>query len=282
MYEEQLKLAQSALELAAERLLAIRTSNDSDQIQAADLISEKIILEQLQQDSSAPRTSKSAFLSEESEYDADPLLKQWIIDPLDGTTNYRNGKDEWGVMIAFSEQGELKLGLIYLPKKDTLITAVAGAGVRINGHRIAIPSPTVLSEIKVDYDTFAERRKALAEFHLSRYQTAVKEAKQSLCSAEAFRRLILGETQVSLEYLATPWDDAAGVLAVRELGGAATDFNGQPWSPQMSVSSPESGIIQDHQKEYWSLRTDTLITTLDQNLHQQFLTYFSEGVIRND
>lgn len=181
------------------------------------------------------RFPSHAVLGEETPVAADevPSTHRWIIDPVDGTTNFAHGLAFFCVSIALEVEGRVELGVVYDPIAAELFTAERGGGARLNG----VPIRTTTCDTLVDallctgfpYTVREERRRQVQVF------AAFLE------EAQAVRRL--GSAALDLCYVACgrfdgyweeklhSWDIAAGGLIVEEAGGRVTGINGEPFSP---------------------------------------------------
>ncbi|MEN1926920.1 inositol monophosphatase family protein [Luteimonas sp. MJ293] len=155
-----------------------------------------------------------------------PTRTMWVIDPLDGTSNYLRGIPHWCVSIALVEDGEPQHGVIFDPLRNELFTASRGGGAQLNERRIRVADRRELSGALVGTG-FAPRERARAGAQL-------ECVRQLLIDAEDVRRS--GSAALDLAYVACgrldayfeaglkPWDIAAGALLVREAGGRVADF----------------------------------------------------------
>lgn len=170
-----------------------------------------------------------AFLAEESGASGRKNSRfVWVIDPLDGTSNYLRGFPHFCVSIALLENGEPIHGLVYDPTRNELFTASKGSGAYLNDRRLRMGPRTEL-EGAVLVTGFAPRER-------SRLAPQLEAIRQLLGTAEDIRRT--GSAALDLAYVACgrvdgyfeagvkPWDVAAGVLLVREAGGRCCDFRG--------------------------------------------------------
>ena len=155
---------------------------------------------------------------------------QWIIDPVDGTTNFAHGIALFSVSIALRIDGVLQVGVVYDPIGEELFTAERGFGARLNGRPVRVTRSTDLVDgvlcTGFPYTVREERRRQVDVFAAF------------LDEARAVRRL--GSAALDLAYVAAgrldgfweerlhPWDMAAGVLLVEEAGGRVTDMDGGP------------------------------------------------------
>jgi myo-inositol-1(or 4)-monophosphatase len=167
---------------------------------------------------------------------------RWIIDPLDGTTNYAHGFPVFCVSIALQSMSQVILGVIYNPMLDELFAAGRGEGAFLQGGKIHVSHTKHLAEGFVatgfPYDVRENCRDALAYFN------------EMIPKAQAIRRQ--GSAALDLAYLAAgrfdgfwelrlnPWDTAAGWILVEEAGGVVTDLSGKPYfldSPSIVASN---------------------------------------------
>lgn len=168
-----------------------------------------------------------AFLGEEggASGDSDTV---WVIDPLDGTSNYLHGIPHFAVSIAQQINGRTECGVVFDPMRDELYTAVRGRGAYLNQKRIRVSPRTELDSAILATAFPFRRRDTMARF--GRVFQAVLE------KTEDFRRM--GTASLDLAYVASgrldgyyeiglsAWDVAAGTLLVREAGGVVMDFDG--------------------------------------------------------
>jgi len=190
-----------------------------------DILSEKIIVDEIEN-----YFPDHAFLAEERPATEKNSPFLWIIDPLDGTTNYAHGFPVFSVSIALAKDREVVLGVVYDPTRDELFTAERGKGARLNGRKIRVSSEPDLSRSLLatgfPYDLRESRINNFDHFH----NFAIR--------AQAVRRA--GSAALDLCYVAAAlfdgfwemklgtWDIAAGSLMVSEAGGEITDFLGKP------------------------------------------------------
>jgi myo-inositol-1(or 4)-monophosphatase len=153
---------------------------------------------------------------------------RWVIDPLDGTTNYAHGYPRFCVSIGVEREGERRLGVVYDPLLDELYHAVRGGGAFRNGRAIRVSQETRLDRSLLATG-FAYDAQQSAEDNLNYFRAFLKRAR-------ALRRD--GSAALDLSYVASgrlegywelklkPWDVAAGALLVEEAGGRFSDFAG--------------------------------------------------------
>lgn len=157
---------------------------------------------------------------------------RWIIDPLDGTTNYAHGYPNFAVSIALERSGEVILGVVYDPMRDELYAAEKGGGATVSGKRLRVSKADALIRSLLatgfPYDRATSGKNNLNYF--SALLMASQEVRRSgsasldLCSVAAGR--LDGYWELKLH----PWDVAAGSLIVQEAGGTVSDFSGVRFS----------------------------------------------------
>jgi myo-inositol-1(or 4)-monophosphatase len=169
-----------------------------------------------------------AILAEESGADGASEY-EWIVDPLDGTTNFIHGFPQYAVSIALRHRGVLEQAVVYDPGRNELFTATRGRGAFLNDRRLRVSTRAKLAESLIGTG-FPFRDLA----HLDEYMTAFKAVTRETAG---IRRA--GAAALDLAYVAagrldgfweiglSPWDMAAGALLVLEAGGLVTDFDGE-------------------------------------------------------
>ena len=173
-----------------------------------------------------------AVVGEEAAH-ADPAVLDhlsgqcWIIDPLDGTANFAQGNEPFGIIVALANAGEAIAGWIYDPVRDRFCHARRGEGAFVNGERIAARSTgqerpvTAVSRIFL-----TPEQSAMVDAKLAPHYTLVDIPR---CAAEQYPRLALGENDVSSFKRTYAWDHAAGVLWLNEAGGKAARLDGSAY-----------------------------------------------------
>jgi len=171
---------------------------------------------------------------------------RWIIDPLDGTTNFTHSLPIFCVSIGVERKGEIIAGAIYDPNFDELFTAEKGHGALLNGKRMKVSRTESLNASLLvtgfPYNITENPDHAVEHFY------------NFLMRAQAVRRM--GSAAIDMAYVAAgrydgfwevalnPWDMAAGALLIEEAGGALTDFSGNPLSVYRKQIVASNGIIQ--------------------------------------
>ena len=151
----------------------------------------------------------------------------WIIDPLDGTANFTEGKEPFGIIIALADSGKAVAGWLYDPVNDRLCHARAGEGAFVNGERITARTTgqdrpvTAVSRIFL-----TPEQAAMVDAKLAPHYTLVDIPR---CAAEQYPRLALGENDISSFKRTLAWDHAAGILWLNEAGGKAARLDGSEY-----------------------------------------------------
>jgi myo-inositol-1(or 4)-monophosphatase len=164
------------------------------------------------------------ILTEETPMPQGSSPYRWIIDPLDGTTNYAHGYPCFCTSVALEQEGKVVLGAVYDPLLDELFTAQQGKGAFLNGARISVSATERLTEALLCTGFPYDLRESPVN-NLDYFNHFIMEAR-------AIRRD--GSAALDLCYVAVgrlklnPWDVAAGKLLVEEAGGVVTDFSGGP------------------------------------------------------
>lgn len=170
----------------------------------------------------------SGFIAEEgtSEKKGDEL--NWIIDPLDGTTNYLYGIPCYCTSVALLKNGELVLGVIYDPELDACFTAEKGKGAFLNGKKITVSGQENIGHALLatgfPYDD-AGRQRAYLDI-LAEVNTHTRGIRRLGSAALDMAYVACGRFDAFYEYGLQPWDVAAGAIIVAEAGGIVSDFKG--------------------------------------------------------
>lgn len=157
----------------------------------------------------------------------------FVIDPLDGTSNYLHGIPHWCVSIALVENGEPQHGVVFDPLRNELFTASKGAGAVLNDKRIRVTERKDLAGTML-ITGFPPRERERLGPHLDCLRELMREAEDVRRTGSAALDLAYvaaGRADAYFEAGVKPWDIAAGVLLVREAGGRVTDFRGAATGP---------------------------------------------------
>jgi myo-inositol-1(or 4)-monophosphatase len=156
----------------------------------------------------------------------------WIIDPLDGTTNYAHGYPCFSVSIALEHEEEIILGVVYDPMRHELFSAQRGEGASLNGKHIRVSTADTLIKSLLatgfPYDRKVSDKNNLDYFH--DLLMASQEVRRDGSAALDLCSVACGRFDGFWELKLKPWDVAAGSLIVREAGGAVSDLSGRGFS----------------------------------------------------
>ncbi|MBI5826191.1 MAG: inositol monophosphatase [Deltaproteobacteria bacterium] len=158
--------------------------------------------------------------------------RRWVIDPLDGTTNYAHGFPWFCVSIALEDNGAVVLGVVYNPMLDELFVAEAGKGAYLNGVKITVSGIDSLDKgllaTGFPYDVRSSTENNLD--HFGRFAVRAQAIRRAGAAALDLSYVGCGRFDGFWEMKLRPWDVAAAWLIVREAGGVVTDFKGGPFS----------------------------------------------------
>lgn len=175
-----------------------------------------------------------SLLTEESGFlkgDPDWL---WIVDSLDGTTDFACSNPLFSVCIAVMHRGELILGTIYAPAINELYLGEKGHGAFLNHARIRVSNTSELRQSYVFYCEGGEKNRAITGSILGGVYPEVMDIRKLGSAGIETAWVAAGKGDAYFTTSIEPWDVAPGVLLIREAGGEVTDFNGNPWKPETS------------------------------------------------
>lgn len=168
-----------------------------------------------------------SILAEEGGRDGESP-QEWIIDPLDGTTNFLHGFPQFAVSIAFRERGRLESAVVYDPLREEMFTASRGAGAQLNGKRIRVNGEATLNGALLGTGfpfKYPQHRDAYLA-SLRQMMTRCSDVRRAGSAALDLAYVAGGRMDGFWEVGLRPWDLAAGTLLVREAGGLVSDFGG--------------------------------------------------------
>jgi myo-inositol-1(or 4)-monophosphatase len=214
-----------------------------DLVTDADLRSEQAVVETIAKAFPAHR-----ILAEEKGLHADQESPYtWIIDPLDGTTNFAHGFPAYCVSIGLEHQGRTILGVVLDPTRDELFLARDGGGAFLNGAPLQVSAtPTIDAALLVTgfaYDIRESARNNLG--HFARFALRAQGVRRTGAAALDLCYVAAGRFDGFWEMKLHPWDTAAGALIVQEAGGRVTDFKGGPFSNYRDEIVASNGLIHD-------------------------------------
>jgi len=202
--------------------LAIAEKQANDYVSEVDRAAEQAIIDTIRR--SYPH---HAILAEESgEHDGNEY--QWIVDPLDGTTNYLHGFPQFSISIAMQHRGQLESAVVYDPLRDEMFTASRGNGALLNDRRLRVTDHKSLKGALIGTGIPFRDQRYLDEY-LGMLKAMVKDTagiRRPGSAALDFAYVAAGRIDGFWELGLSAWDFAAGALLVREAGGAVSDIRG--------------------------------------------------------
>ena len=208
--------------------LQVSKKGPADFVSTADLMAERTLREEL-----GKARPDYGFLMEESGATAGSGSegRRWLVDPLDGTTNFLHGLPHFAISIGLEERGELIAAVIYDPIKDEMFHAEKGSGAFLNDRRLRVSARSRLPEALVatgipfkgrgDADRFGQE--------LARVMPEVAGVRRWGAASLDLAYVAAGRYDAFWERDLSPWDTAAGVLLVREAGGYVSALDQKAW-----------------------------------------------------
>jgi len=223
-------------------LTTVNKKGAIDLVTEADIASEKAIIETIRK-----TFPDHSVLAEESGSDKQASEALWVIDPLDGTTNFAHRVPVFAVSIAFAWEGSIVVGVVLNPMTGELFTATSEESAQLNGEPIAVSGIDKVSESLLATG-FPYNLHSIGGELTTRFT-------KCLYAAQGVRRL--GSAALDLCYVACgryegyweqnlyPWDTAAGILINRRAGGMVTDFGNTPYTMDQKQTLATNGNIHE-------------------------------------
>lgn len=202
--------------------LKVDTKSRNDYVSEVDRLSEREIIAVIRK-----AYPNHAILAEESGLQAGDDY-QWVIDPLDGTTNFLHGFPQFSVSIALMHKGRIEQGVVYDPLSQDLYTASRGGGAQLNGRRIRVAQRQGLQGALIGTG-FPFRQPQHLDAYLNTFKALfghVADIRRAGSAALDLAYVAAGRLDGFWEFGLRPWDMAAGVLLIQEAGGLVGDFAG--------------------------------------------------------
>jgi len=208
------------------KVKSVRYKGEINVVTEIDKASEGIIVDTIRR-----AYPEHSFIAEEKKYATKDKDFTWVIDPLDGTTNFLHGFPFFCVSIALEHRGEIAAGVVYDPTRDELFHAELGKGAFLNRKRIHVSKITKLKKALLSTG-FA--------YNMRRVRNNIDNFSRLIKASQAVRRA--GSAAIDLCYVACgrfdgfwelylhPWDTAASLLLVEESGGKVTKWDGSKYS----------------------------------------------------
>lgn len=229
---------------------AVEKKGAIDLVTEADVASEEAIIQVIR-----AAFPDHTILAEESGISPGTDPYEWIIDPLDGTTNYAHHLSEFSISIAFALEGDIVFGVILNPVAGELFCSTRGQGAELNGRPIRVSTTNSVGESLLvtgfPYDLPPVIRPLMSRLE------------RCLMAAQGVRRL--GSAALDLCYVAcgrfdgfweqnlAPWDTAAGMIIAQEAGARVTDFSNGPYSIDKKEILSTNGLIHQEMTELLTL-----------------------------
>lgn len=223
------------------RKINISKKGDINLVTEADFASEALIIERIK--SHFPKHSILAEESGKTIVEADGSWK-WIIDPLDGTTNYAHGYPCFCVTVALEHEEKIVIGVTYDPTRDEMFAAERGQGATLNGRKIRVSETEKLSEALVvtGFPYNFKEKENFAE-HLTNFLLKARGVRRDGSAAIDLAYVACGRFDGIWEEGLNPWDVAAGTLLIEEAGGYVTGYNEKPFSVYTTPICASNGLI---------------------------------------
>ncbi len=219
----------------------ITKKGDINLVTEADLASEALIIERIK--SYYPKHSILAEEAGNAVIDSSSTWK-WIIDPLDGTTNYAHGYPCFCVTIALEYEGKIVVAVTYDPTRNEMFAAEKGNGATLNNKPIRVSKTEKLSEsLLVTGFPYDFKRKDDFARHLTNFLLNARGVRRDGSAAIDLAYVACGRFDGFWEEGLNPWDMAAGILLIEEAGGQVTDYKGDTFSIYQPPMCASNGLI---------------------------------------
>jgi myo-inositol-1(or 4)-monophosphatase len=221
--------------------LQVSKKGPSDFVTAADLKAEKVLFEEL----SKSRPGYGFLMEERGVVEGTDKTHRFIVDPLDGTTNFMHGLPHFAISIALEREGELVAGVVYDVAKDELFHAERGSGAYLKDRRLRVAARTELgaaiAATGMPFRGKPGHKKFLGE--LERVMDATAGVRRYGSAALDLAYVAAGRFDAFWERDLAPWDIAAGAVIVREAGGFAKEVDGGDFMKTGSIIAGNERMI---------------------------------------
>lgn len=251
MHTPELKIAEAAARAGGDVVaryfrdgVAMRDKAVSNLVSDADLEAERAVVEVIR------RTYPGHEVIGEESHQGDPTAEHvWVVDPLDGTSNFAHKIPQFAVSVAYYRNGEAECGVVYNPIRDDWHVAVRRGGAFLNGGRVRVGAEGRLGEALVGvgfyYDRGAMMEATLATIGDLKRDHQIHGIRRFGAATLDLCMVALGQLGAYFEFELSPWDFAAGRLFVEEAGGRVTDCNGGRLPLRKSSILATNGRLHD-------------------------------------
>ncbi len=204
--------------------LQVSVKGPANFVSIADTKAEEIIFKELNK----ARPAYSFLMEERGLVEGADKTHRWIVDPLDGTTNFLHSNPMFAISIGLEREGQLVAGVIYNPASDELFTAEKGKGAYVNDRRLRVANRKSVADALVSTGIPHRGRPGHPKF-LKEMETVMREVagiRRTGSAALDLAFIAAGRFDAYWERNLKPWDLAAGIVIVREAGGFVSDLNG--------------------------------------------------------
>ena len=242
-----IQTAREAGRILSEKFGRVEVSHkgDIDLVTEADLAAERLIIERI-----SGHFPRHAILSEEAGdvrvHGSEGSAWKWIVDPLDGTTNYAHGYPVFCVSIGLEHEGRIVAGVVHDPTRDETFAAERGLGATLNGRPVRVSDTDDLNRALVctgfPYDV--RGRDDFAR-HFTNFIRRAQSIRRDGSAALDLAYVACGRFDAFYEDGLRPWDVAAGTLLVEEAGGRVTHYDGSAFDTYTPPLAASNGLIHD-------------------------------------
>ena len=238
------KIAREAGKLLMEKFhqhVKVEYKHEADLVTDADRKSEALILKRIR-----ARWPKHNVIGEEGSRVAVGSDYCWLVDPLDGTTNFAHGFPMFCISLALERNSKRVAGVIYNPTRDELFAAEKGGGAYLNNKKIQVSSISQVGECLVATGLPSYKRQESLNVFFSHQMTLRTHAVRNTGSAALdLAYVACGRLDAFWESNLKPWDTAAGVLIVEEAGGRVSNFRGRPFKVRGRETLASNGLVHE-------------------------------------
>jgi len=217
-----------------------------DLVTEADRQAEALIIKLIRQ-----RYPDHDFLAEEDDYGETGSDCRWIIDPLDGTTNYAHGFPWFAVSIALEVKGRLELGVVYNPYVGDFFFAERSCGAFLNERRLRVSTIDSLERSLLATGFAYDHKKCKANNYdsFTQFQKEAQACRRPGAASLDLASVAAGRFDGFWELKLKPWDLAAGILLIEEAGGLVSNFDGQPMTFESQECMASNRLIHKAMQE---------------------------------